>query len=130
MGLEELSIAKRKITGRVAEAGGDDGHRVWRTDSLRGERKEDRVQIQWAWSQEQGLAVNRCLQPGREAGIQGVTDASQRREAACWRRHRESAKVGSLERGLGATLTSGWMRGHKEGPSWRLREGQRRRPGL
>lgn len=26
-------------------------------------------------------------------------------------------KVGSLERGLGATLTSGWMTGHKEEPS-------------
>lgn len=64
------------------------------------------MQLQGAWSQEQGLAVNRCLQPGREAGIQGVTDASQRWEAMCWRRHRESGKVGSLERGLGATLTT------------------------
>jgi len=43
---EELSIAKRKITGRVAEAGGGDGLSVWRTDSLRGERKEGRVEIQ------------------------------------------------------------------------------------
>jgi len=61
--------------------------------------------------------VNGCLQPGREARIQGVTDASQRREAVCWRHHENQPRVGSLERGLGATLTSGWMTGPKEGPS-------------
>lgn len=35
-------------------------------------------------------------------------------------------KVGRPERGLGAGLAGGRRRGCKEGPSWRLREGQRK----
>lgn len=50
-----IDCKEKNYWGWVGEAGGGDGHRVWSTDGLRGERKEDGVQIQglevksWTW---------------------------------------------------------------------------------
>lgn len=35
-------MRERKITGRVTEAGGGGGHRVWRTEGLGEGRKEEK----------------------------------------------------------------------------------------
>ena len=129
-----LNWEREKMTGRVAEA----GEGLW----------EQALEVRWSWRGEEGVgegwgwrhkslesrATLSCERNVCSLGVRrrckGVTDASQRKRLGTGDATEIQPKAGGLERELGAALPGGWMRKWEAGPGWRLREGQRRRPGL
>lgn len=107
-----INCKEKNYWGWVAEAGGGDGNRVWRTDSLRGEGKEGRVQLQRLESRA-GLGCEQ-VRGGRQ-GYRGSLMPAGGGKQCAWDTTEGQPKVGSLERGLGTSLTSGWARGCKDG---------------